>query len=415
MHLWTFRAAFIFRLIGRRPPRQTEGLEWARLIVSLAYSAPPSTTSRRFGVGTAFVEMEIQFMAITLFTITHKQFTPPSDPLYMPLHVGRKNSVELGFLGDHIGDTISERNPFYCELTGMYWIWKNYSNSDYVGICHYRRYLINEQGALYTEAELSELLKHYDMITTKLLTLPGSYYEGFSANHHIKDLLTTGEVLKQKYPDYYDTFKRLIHGPHTYFGNIFITSKKEYDRYCEWLFTILFEVEKRTDFTGYNGYQKRLFGFLSEFLQTVWIKYHNLNVKECMVGMVGEKYETRLLKEKLASFFEKRDYQGAEKHFMECYQKRPDILMEASDVNGELRLCMQIISTCKFEDEAYGKCILDTFCDYPNLIRHFGRLNSAVIARSNNIANKEAVDFLETTRYITPVSIAIAEKIFLLK
>lgn len=375
------------------------------------------------------LEMEIAFMAITLFTITHKQFTPPPDSLYVPLQVGRASNEDLGFLGDHTGDTISERNPFYCELTGMYWIWKNYDsyvkqdnchasfnrNEDCIGICHYRRYLINEQGALFTEAELSELLKHYDMITTKLLTLPGSYYDGFSANHHIKDLLTTGEVIKEKYPDYYDIFEQLIHGPHTYFGNIFITSKKEYDRYCEWLFTLLFEVEKRTDFTGYNGYQKRLFGFLSEFLQTVWIQYHNLNVKECMVGMVGEKYETRLLKEKLASFFEKRDYLGAERHFMECYQKRPDILMEASDVNGELRLCMQIISTCKFEDEAYGKCILDTFCDYPNLIRHFGRLNTAVIAQSNRIANKEAVDFLETTSYITPVSIAIAEKIFLQK
>ena len=368
-------------------------------------------------------------MAITLFTITHKQFTPPPDSLYVPLHVGRAANEDLGFLGDDTGDSISKRNPFYCELTGMYWIWKNYDSyamqngrhalfncsEDYIGICHYRRYLINEQGTLFTEQELSELLKHYDMITTKLLTLPGSYYDGFSANHHIKDLLTTGKVIKEKYPDYYNTFEHLIHGPHTYFGNIFITSKKEYDRYCEWLFTLLFEVEKRTDFTGYNGYQKRLFGFLSEFLQTVWIQYHNLNVKECMVGMVGEKYETRLLKEKLASFFEKRDYLGAERHFMECYQKRPDILMEASDVNGELRLCMQIISTCKFEDEAYGKCILDTFCDYPNLIRHFGRLNTAVIAQSNRIANKEAVDFLERTSYITPVSIAIAKKIFLQK
>ncbi len=350
-------------------------------------------------------------MSITLFTITHKEFSPPQDSMYIPLHVGRKNGPDLGFLGDDTGNSISERNPFYCELTGIYWIWKNYQDADYIGICHYRRYLINNNGALFTAPELEELLMEYDMITTKLLTLPGSYYNGFSANHHIKDLLTTGDVIKEKYPKYLDTFEHLIHGPNTYFGNIFITSKEEYDRYCTWLFDILFEVEKRTDFTGYNGYQKRLFGFLAEFLQTVWIEYHNLKVKECMVGMVGEKYETRLLKEQLAEFFEKRDYIAAEKHFMECYEKRPDILMEASDVNGELRLCMQIISTCKFEDAEYGKCILDTIQDYHSLIRHFGRLNIAAAHSLNGCLTSEEQDFLLQNSLVTPIALEIALKL----
>lgn len=350
-------------------------------------------------------------MKITLFTITHKKFTPPPDSLYVPLHVGKENACDLGFIGDNTGEHISGRNPFYCELTGMYWIWKNVQDVDYVGICHYRRYLIHENGTLFTQNQLEELLAKYDMLTTKLLTLPGSYYDGFSANHHLKDLETTGEVIKKRHPKFYATFERLLHGPNTYFGNIFITSKKEYDRYCEWLFDILFEVEKRTDFTGYNGYQKRLFGFLSEFLQTVWIQYHNLHIKECMVGMVGEKYETRRLKEQLAAFFEKRDYTGAEKHFMECYQKRPDILMEASDINGELRLCMQIISTCKFEDEAYGKCILDILCDYPGLIRHFGRLNTVVAHSLKGCATGEEQNFLSSNALLTPISIEIATKL----
>lgn len=351
-------------------------------------------------------------MSIKIFTITHKQFTPPPNPMYVPLHVGRANAQALGFMGDDTGDNISQKNPFYCELTGMYWIWKNFYEADYVGICHYRRYLINEQGTLFTEKELTELLTRYDMLTTKLLTLPGSYYNGFRANHHIKDLLTTGEVIKEKYPQYYEIFNQLIYGSNTYFGNIFITSKENYDRYMTWLFDILFAVEKRTDFTGYNGYQMRLFGFLSEFLQTVWIQYHRLTVKECKVGMVGEKYETRILKEQLAAFFAKRDYLNAEKHFMECYKKRPDILMEASDVNGELRLCMQIISTCKFEDEMYGKCILDTIADYRSLIRYFGQLNTAVAHSLNNCITKGDMDFFEQTEIVTPIAVEIAEKLY---
>lgn len=350
-------------------------------------------------------------MTIQLFTITHKQFTPPPDPLYLPLHVGRKNSSDLGYLGDDSGDHISEKNPFFCELTGMYWIWKNYHEADYVGICHYRRYLINEQGSIFSKEELLSLLQRYDMITTRLLTLPGSYYNGFSQNHHAKDLLTTGEVIAEKYPEYSETFERLVNGPHTYFGNIFVTSKAEYDRYCCWLFTILFEVKKRTDLTGYNGYQKRLFGFLAEFLQTVWIRYHGLSVKECMVGMTGEKYETRLLKERLAAFLEKRDYEGAEKYFMECYQKRPDILMEASDPNGELRLFMQIISTCKFEDLTYGTCILDKIRDPHGLLSHFERFNTAVAHSLHHCLLPEEEDFLQNSPLLSKVAIDISTKL----
>lgn len=347
-------------------------------------------------------------MNIKLFTITHKPFTPPPDPLYIPLQVGADNAPSLDFCKDNTGENISKRNAYYCELTGMYWIWKNEHKADYIGICHYRRYLLNDKGTLFTKSQLLPLLSEYDMITTKLLTLPGSYYNGFAANHHIKDLLYTGEVIRKLCPDYFPVFESLIHGSHTYFGNILITSKKEYDRYCTWLFSILFEVEKNCDFTGYNNYQKRLFGFLAEFLQTVWITYHHLHVKECMVGMLGEKYETRLLKEQLTSFFEKRDYMGAEKYFMECYKKRPDILMEASDINGELRLCMQIISTCKFEDEAYGKCILDVFSDYQLLIGHFGKLNTAVVHSLNGCPDKNDLAFLAQKDLVTPIAREIA-------
>lgn len=346
-------------------------------------------------------------MSIKIFTITHKPFTPPPDSMYIPLHVGRAGKEDLGFLGDNTGDNISHKNKTYCELTGMYWLWKNYQEADYIGICHYRRYLINENGLLFKEAELLELLKQYDMITTKLLTLPGSYYDGFNVNHHIKDLLTTGLVIEELYPEYSNTFEQLIHGPHTYFGNIFITSKKEYDRYCQWLFDILFEVEKKCDFTGYNGYQMRLFGFLSEFLQTVWIQYHHLNILECMVGMIGAKHETQQLKEELAACFAKKNFLAAKNTFLDAYKKRPDILMEASDIDGELRLCMQIISTCEYEQETYGYCVLDKCCSYKDLIIHFKQLNASI----GNLANKTNEHILIKNPIFTPLAIDIARQL----
>lgn len=350
-------------------------------------------------------------MSVRIFTITHKPFTPPKDSLYVPLHVGREYSRDLGFLGDHTGDSISSLNPHFCELTGMYWLWKNYHKEDYIGICHYRRYLVNKKGELFQAEELEKLLKTYDIITTKLLTLPGSYLEGFSANHHQKDLLLTGMILREKYPAYWPAFHRLVHSPHTYFGNIFVTSKENYDRYCSWLFDLLFTLQKKVDFTGYNNYQKRLFGFLAEFLQTVWIEYHGLAVCPCMVGMVGEKYETRVLKEDLAAFFARKDHQGAKSCFLAHYEKRPDILMEASDVNGELRLCMQIISTCEFETEAYGQCILDRIRDYQQLIEYFSRLNTAVSNYVYDHMRMEDFAFFKQNPFPTPLSIGIAVRL----
>jgi len=82
-------------------------------------------------------------MSVKIFTMTHKKFDAPNDKMYVPLHVGRAMSEDLGYLGDNTGENISDMNCYYSELTGVYWIWKNYHESDYVGVCHYRRYLIN--------------------------------------------------------------------------------------------------------------------------------------------------------------------------------------------------------------------------------------------------------------------------------
>ena len=129
-----------------------------------------------------------------IYVMTHKAFTPPPDPLYIPLHVGRaaassysrdEKSSPLSFcVGDNTGDHISEKNCYYSELTGMYWVWKN-SHAKVVGTCHYRRYLLNEQGKLFTEAQILSLLQQYDVITTKELQLNFSYYEGFASHHKI--------------------------------------------------------------------------------------------------------------------------------------------------------------------------------------------------------------------------------------
>lgn len=327
--------------------------------------------------------------------MTHKKFDVPSDPMYQPLHVGRACAKDLGYLGDDTGENISHLNCYYSELTGLYWLWKNCKDVDYIGTCHYRRFLINEQEKVLNKQEYEILLKTYDIITTKRVVLNNSYHFGFSANHNVAVLDMTGEVIKDLYPSYYDVFISRVHENETYFGNMFVTSKPLYDVYCEWLFTIFEEVSKRIDLdTDEDAYHKRVLGFISEFLLLVWIQVNGLKVCECKVGMLGEKAETRELKETLAEYFRKKDVEGAKNYFLKRKAERPDVMMEASDVSGELRICMQVIATAGKELEVYGTSVLDKECDFRALMNLFAKINLIALRKEQGKTTCEDEQFL---------------------
>ena len=63
----------------------------------------------------------------------------PQDDMYLPVHVGASGKNDLGYTKDNTGENISELNPSFCELTGLYWAWKNL-DADYIGLAHYRRH-----------------------------------------------------------------------------------------------------------------------------------------------------------------------------------------------------------------------------------------------------------------------------------
>lgn len=316
-------------------------------------------------------------MSVKIFAMTHKCFEVPDDPMYIPLHVGHKHAKEdFGYLGDDSGDNISDLNCYYAELSGVYWVWKNYSGSEFVGICHYRRFLTSEEGYVFSEAEYERILQEYDIVTTKLLELPGSYRNGFGVHHNVSTLDETGRIIAELYPAYYDTFVTLVYQNRTYFGNIMVAKKELYDAYCEWLFTIFFELQKRIDLTFEDDYHKRVFGFISEFLLYVWVTANHLQAYECRVAIIGEKKETNEVMTKMAEFFHDKDVAGAKAYFEAVLKQRPDILMEASDINGECKLCLQAVSTANLELAEYGKCFLDSINEYAEVIAYFSQLNS---------------------------------------
>lgn len=363
-------------------------------------------------------------MSVTVFTMTHKKFKTPEDSVYMPLHVGRAGAQDYGYAGDNTGDNISDKNCYYGELTGVYWVWKNIRTSDYVGICHYRRYFCTEEGRILNEEDYLSILKDYDIITSKKLKLNFSYFDGYASDYNIFDLVTTGEVIRQMYPAYYDTFERLVHDRGTYFGNMMVSSKELYDEYAEWLFAIFAEVEKRIDPSGYDDYHKRVYGFISEFLLLVWVEVKGLKVYECKVGMTTEKYETKQMKERLAGYFAQGNLAGAKEYFLSVLEKRPDVLMEASDITGELKMSMQVIAVCELERQAYGESVLDRIREndqketvdqekiFAELMRYFGRLNEIVNDCRRKQPSEADIQFLREDK-VSGIAIEASARLFI--
>ena len=236
------------------------------------------------------------------------------------------------------------------------------------------------------------------------------YYDGFAANHKIGYLDVTEEVIRELHPDYYNTYERLVHEPHTYFGNMLIVDKKIFDSYMQWLFSILFEVQKRVKVEEEDSYHQRIFGFISEFLQYVWITHEQLSVYECMVGMLGEKAEVTEVKHRLSDYFIQGDYEGAKEFFLEAKRLRPDLLMEASDVTGELHLCMEVIAIAGLEQQAYGTNLLEGIREFDALMRYCNRLNSYVVQETRGQVDANLKKWYDEQR-VTEVAHQVAKAV----
>ena len=119
---------------------------------------------------------------------------------------------------------------------------------------------------------LLECLDHVDIVLT--------YVEFFKQNTKEEILIhcCTEEIFDKlrhiiiaKYPDYIDAYDHYFDENKTSLFNMIFCKRELFDAYCEWLFSILFDLEKQVDLTNLNTYQQRLYGFLSERLLNVWV------------------------------------------------------------------------------------------------------------------------------------------------
>lgn len=234
---------------------------------------------------------EAETLSIKILIATHKKYWMPHEPVYLPIHVGAEGKPDLGYTKDNTGDNISAKNKNFCELTGLYWAWKNL-DADYLGLVHYRRYFTKKE-VRNVDAKRSQILSEKDW-ETLLAKYPvvvadkREYYIESNRSHynhaHHRDGLDLAEaIIKETYPDYLPAFEKVMNRTWAHMFNMFVMRRDLFDDYMTWMFDILFDLEKRVDITSWDTYESRIYGFVSELLLDVWLEknhvsYHEQNV-----------------------------------------------------------------------------------------------------------------------------------------
>lgn len=263
---------------------------------------------------------------IFLMTAFHKNYFNIDSKDFFPIHVGKKlSNVDLGIVGDDTGDNISDKNKNFCELTALYWAWKNV-DAEYYGLMHYRRYFYlkkscfdtvnskliktrkmiksklkkkyvfnykfvkNIQNKLHATKEIGSLHRfledqifNYDIILPEARYLKVSLAEDYSGNHLVSDMIEIKKILGNKFPTYLEDFEIVMNKNKLYAYNMFIMKKQIFEEYMEWLFTLLFELERIITISDRELYQARVFGFLSERLLIVFLQNYERTCKRLKI------------------------------------------------------------------------------------------------------------------------------------
>lgn len=233
-------------------------------------------------------------------------------------------------IGDDSGDNISFKNREFCELTALYWVYKNYdlTNYSHVGFMQYRRHFIFNESSFkstknnfeeesfsikrypkinnqyidtigLTEERLQEYIKKYDCIIPYAGNLSRAKVDSIWLDYaqqipglHIDDLILLREIFAQIHPSEIKEFDFYLSQPNKLMYLMFILKKDIFFDYCRYLFNILFEVEKKLDVSLYTPNGRRTMGFLGEILYGYYFRKMKLmlddKVKELGISLVED-------------------------------------------------------------------------------------------------------------------------------
>ncbi len=236
---------------------------------------------------------------IKILVCCHKKDIMATDYPYYPIQVGKDlSSINLNIGSDNEGENISNKNNSYCELTGLYWAWKNLKDTDIIGLCHYRRYFDfhNQCNSIFPYKSIktsdfskidlsipSSIIKQVEegkWVVANYKHYPSNLYLDYCHYHNSDDLRVLEKIFFETQPKkYMDAFNKVMYKNNKLIHyNMFLANWKDFDQYCSWLFSILSEAEKRIDITHYNNVQKRIYGYFAERLLNIYLYANNIQI-----------------------------------------------------------------------------------------------------------------------------------------
>lgn len=248
-------------------------------------------------------------MEIKIFVASQVQAPIELGAIYKKIFVGA-NTSESEYVNkldhrDDDGENISGKNKNYCELTAVYWAWKN-TKTDIIGLSHYRRYFLFQSKNYFGTDRLPFNSNDNDYIesinnlgdkdrlfveSNGWIVPPQKKLVKSIVNDYKEDeacIAQDWEVLKkalfESFPEIIEEFEKYSNQNKIRHFNMFVTSFEEFDAYCHWLFKILQNVDGKLDYSGRSSTQARVLGFMAERLLGFYLSVNKKNVKEVMVG-----------------------------------------------------------------------------------------------------------------------------------
>ena len=236
-----------------------------------------------------------------IFIVAHKDFNNSLTNQIYKIVVDEptqlKNNYNLQVLYANKGRLFKMRKS-YAEMSKLYYVYELYKNgtlsSKYIGLNHYRRYFnfLNEI------PDFDKIFESYDIILPDKLLFNVSLDFQFCFIHLCKTLDDVIDIIKEIKPEYYKTAIESLNAKDGYFYNIFIMKKEDFFKYCEFIFDVFFEFDRRNNFTSDKdiinylesylpkekaSLQIRVQGFLSERLSSIFFKHNFKRIKNVPV------------------------------------------------------------------------------------------------------------------------------------
>lgn len=320
---------------------------------------------------------------LKIFLSYHKNTPIYKSDVFTPVQVGTAlNNLSLPFaVKDNTGDNISALNPYYCELTGHYWVLKNYldkAEEDYIGFAHYRRLpdlpkvsdedLPSIYGMKYSESlkffdylngeDLYGICEKYDIICPcscymyKQTVNPVlresephfNVYNHFKEEHNNDCLDILKMVIDEYYPDFSSALDICFKSEKSYFYNIYIMKKEILRDFLSWEFDVLDKVglklKSKEKFKDIK--YGRMAGFVGECLINVWLfKYPNYKIGHCPIYMID---------------FESDYIENANRYHLEGeYDKEKQELKNLLNItNDKFSVLYSLINVCNLSDDKSG-------------------------------------------------------------